>query len=234
MRALLTDLDRTLTGPDLRLGPAVRERLAELRRHRVAVVVVSGRTLPHMLALGLDEACDGIVAENGGIVCLPREHIYEVLDPGFADLARRALGPLASSFEWGRALASGPRNLAEAASKALDRAGVRHGLSFNAEEVMLLPPGVDKATGARRALARLGIGVASTAAIGDGENDVPMLRLAKLSAAPANAAPEAKAAAQVQLTAGHDEGFLLFTAAILEGRRRTARARATRAEPGIL
>lgn len=226
MKAILTDLDRTLTGEDLLLGDDVRARLRELREGGVPVLVVSGRTLPHMLAMGLDKECAGIVAENGAIVCLPQRQVYEVLDPHFAEKAQKALGPMKDAFTWGRVLASGRREIAQEASARLTAAGVAHTLSFNAEEVMILPKGVDKAAGATRALSHLGIKASSVAAIGDGENDVPLLRMAKLSAAPLNAAAEAAKVADVNLTGAYEQGFLMFSQVILSGARRRSRGAA--------
>lgn len=211
-RCVATDLDRTLTGEDLRLDPLALARIEALRRAGVLVVVATGRRLEELLEMGLQARVDGLVAENGAIVCLPGDQVMETTGAAFADAARAALGDLAGAFAWGRVLGSGPRGLAEEASVRLARAGVPHALSFNAEEVMLLPEGVDKARGLARCLAHLGVDPGACWAIGDGENDVPMLRLAALGAAPANAVPEARAAADVLLAASHARAFLDLTA----------------------
>lgn len=214
-RCLLTDLDRTLTGPDLVLDVRALERVRALRGAGVRVAVVSGRTLEHMMGLRLHEAVDGLVAENGAVVCVPGAETLEVHGHGFREAAQAALGSLASSFHWGRVLGSGPRALAVEAGRRLRLAGVPHHLSFNAEEVMLLPEGVDKASGARRALFHLGIRPEDAWAVGDGENDIPLLRLAPVSAAPANAPREVREVATVLLVTEHSEGFLDFTRPLL-------------------
>lgn len=213
---VLTDLDRTLTGPDLKIDERALERVGELRARGVAVVIVTGRPMTYLLVHGLDRACDALVAENGGIVSIPSRRVFDVREPSFVDRARRALGPLAKQFGWGRVLASGPRELAREATTLLSEHSVPHSVSFNAEEVMLLPPRVDKASGALRVLDRLGARPETAWAIGDGENDEPMLRLVGRSAAPANAVPLARAAARVQLRGAYADGFLEFTAPLLE------------------
>jgi hydroxymethylpyrimidine pyrophosphatase-like HAD family hydrolase len=210
-RCVLTDLDRTLTGRDLVPDVRALERIHELRTRGVRVVVVSGRTLEHMMDLGLHKAVDGLVAENGAIVCVPGAETLEVHGQGFRDAARDALGPREASFRWGRVLGSGPRALAEDATARLRAGGVAHAVSFNAEEAMLLPEGVDKASGARRALFHMGLEVEDAWAVGDGENDIPLLRLAPVAAAPANAPQAVRDAATVLVLSEYSQAFLDFT-----------------------
>ena len=213
-RAILTDLDRTLTGPDLALDARIPPRLAMLRARGIRVVVVTGRTLEHVVAMRLAEFSDAIVAENGAVL-RHANGMVEVEAHDFAQRCRDALGPLAVRFHWGRSLASGPRELAPACAHLLREHHVAHGASYNAEELMLLPPGVDKATGARRALAKLDLTLRDAVAIGDGENDVPMLLTAGDSAAPANAHAAARAAAKRRLDGAYADGFLELSDLIL-------------------
>lgn len=212
-RCIASDLDRTLTGADLRLDPAALTRIDALREAGVRVVVATGRRLDELQAMGIDARVDGLVAENGAIVrVLGRT---ETAHAEFAGLARAALGRLADAFHWGSVLGSGPRRLAQEARERLAAARVAHTIEFNAEEVMLLPEGVDKAAGLRRCLARLGIAAEACWAIGDGENDASMLRLVALGAAPANAVPAARDAARVRLASSYSRAFLDLTAPLL-------------------
>ena len=61
----------------------------------------------------------------------------------------------------------------------------------------LSPPGVDKGVGLRRLAASLGIGMERVIAVGDGDNDLPMLAAAGLAVAVGNAAPEVLSVADV-------------------------------------
>src|SRR5262249_12791578 len=63
------------------------------------------------------------------------------------------------------------------------------------EAVMVLPSGVSKESGLRQALGRLGISPASTVAVGDGENDQPLLACVGAGVAVANAVAEGTAPA---------------------------------------
>lgn len=189
--ALATDYDRTLTDPDLRPVPEALRALADARRAGKRVIIVSGRDLP-FLEEHLGAYADAIVAENG---CLVRGPDGDVLaTAGKWDL-RGCLAPLGLPIEYGEHLASLDVNEAARAREALARAGLHADLVPNRDRVMVLPRGVDKAAGLRRALALLGVDPARTAAAGDGENDVPMLLAVGYGIAVANAVDELKGVA---------------------------------------
>lgn len=210
-RCIFTDLDRTLTDEDLVLDPTALERIRDLRHQGIRVVVATGRRFDDPHAARLLRDLDALVAENGAVVCTPEENRVVVSHPEFADDARAALPELVGHFHWGRVVGSGPRALAQRASDVLARAGIDHAVEFNAEEAMLLPPGVDKATGAAACLRAWGLDAADAWAIGDGENDVAMLEWAGMGAAPGNAVPAAAAAADVRFVAKYARAFLDLT-----------------------
>jgi Cof subfamily protein (haloacid dehalogenase superfamily) len=60
----------------------------------------------------------------------------------------------------------------------------------------VLPPGADKGLALARLVEMLGLSLSGTMAIGDAMNDLGMLHAAGIGCAPANAAPEIKAAAR--------------------------------------
>src|SRR5438067_12736811 len=63
---------------------------------------------------------------------------------------------------------------------------------FNKGSVMVLPSGVNKATGLTAALAELGLAPEHTVGVGDAENDHAFLSLCGCGAAVANALPALK------------------------------------------
>lgn len=210
-RCIVTDLDRTLTDEHLVVDPAALDRIHELRLRGIRVVVATGRRFDDPHVARLLRKLDAVVAENGAVVHLSGQNAVHVMHSDFAQVARAALGPLAGRFDWGRVVGSGPRELAADASARLAKGGVQHAVEFNAQEVMLLPPRVDKATGAMTCLREWGIQAADVWAIGDGENDVALLKWAGLGAAPGNAAPQVTAIARVGLVASYSRAFLEFT-----------------------
>ena len=70
----------------------------------------------------------------------------------------------------------------------------------------ILPPGTSKGAGLQRVLDELGIPPENVLALGDGENDVEMLRMAGIGVAMANGMPEAKQAADYVVSSNDDDG----------------------------
>ena len=78
-------------------------------------------------------------------------------------------------------------------------------MSSTVNDLELMPPGVDKGLGMRKLADHLGITTEQIMAIGDGGNDVDMLRQAGIGVAMANACQEAMAAADHVLAYTNDE-----------------------------
>jgi hydroxymethylpyrimidine pyrophosphatase-like HAD family hydrolase len=197
-KALACDYDRTLTDAGLQPHPGALAALREAQRAGLKVLVVSGR--PLALLRGVVPFADAVVAENGAVTW---RHGQEWRAPWPA--RERVLSLLGQArrgheHEPFRVLVSLRRAEAGDLEQVLGEAWAQVQTIPNVDSVMLLPPGVDKATGMRAALEGLCIAPADAVAIGDGENDVPMLRAAGLAAAPANAVPEAKAEARLLLS----------------------------------
>jgi len=85
------------------------------------------------------------------------------------------------------------------------------------EYVEVNGPGVDKGVGLRELATALGVALQSTLAIGDGLNDVPMLRSAGWGAAVANAGAEVRAAARWVSAHGYGAGVAEIVAHFLDG-----------------
>ncbi|MEO7002478.1 MAG: HAD family hydrolase [Ktedonobacterales bacterium] len=78
--------------------------------------------------------------------------------------------------------------------------------SFGLSELTLFSPTSSKGAGLTRLAQRLGVPMAQTLAIGDGVNDILMLRAAGIGVAMGHAAPEVRAAAQVVTATSIDDG----------------------------
>jgi len=77
---------------------------------------------------------------------------------------------------------------------------------LNKGAVMVLPAGVDKATGLAAALRRLDIAPHRVVAVGDAENDHAFMRACGCSAAVANALQSVRDEADIRLTRDHGAG----------------------------
>ena len=80
---------------------------------------------------------------------------------------------------------------------------------------MLLPTGVDKAAGVRRALEELGRSERNLIAFGDAENDLPLLALAEVGVAARGAVPSVAAAADERLSHPGGAGVAHYIEALL-------------------
>jgi hypothetical protein len=195
--ALACDYDRTLTDAQ---GAPQPEALAALDRARgrgLKVVVVSGRPLG-LLQKAVPMA-DAIVAENGCVQWRPGalwRAPWKERARALAALGRAGVRAEHAPFE---VLVSLDRERGAEALRILGPLAYGMALIPNVDRVMLLPRGVDKGAGLLAALEGLGIPPERCAAVGDAENDVPMLQVAGLGAAVANAVPELRAVADVQL-----------------------------------
>jgi hypothetical protein len=99
---------------------------------------------------------------------------------------------------------------------------------FNKGAVMVLPAGVNKATGLLAALRELRLSPHNVVAVGDAENDHSFLKLCEFAAAVANALPAVKDVADLVTTADHGAGVAELVAAMIEHDLAGSRARAER------
>ncbi|MGA8604845.1 MAG: HAD hydrolase family protein [Thermoplasmata archaeon] len=187
--AVAVDLDRTLLPPD---GTAVRAAsrvLSHVQRMGLQVVLVSGRE-HSVLSTFADRLghVDGLVAENGAVVEVPLGGRVRVIGRSTGVRVRQRLARARwTQVEYGEVVASLPRAMRPKVVAVLK--GLQVDIVPNVDRVMVLPKGVSKATGMQLALAALELSARPFAAIGDGENDLSLLRTATLSAAVRNAQP---------------------------------------------
>jgi hydroxymethylpyrimidine pyrophosphatase-like HAD family hydrolase len=88
---------------------------------------------------------------------------------------------------------------------------------FNNESLMVLPEGVDKASGLAAALSALGLPASEVLGVGDAENDLPFLAACGLSAAVANALPALKAEADLVTEGEEGDGVAWLIGRLLDG-----------------
>src|SRR5207302_1347052 len=84
--------------------------------------------------------------------------------------------------------------------------GLELQIIFNKGAVMVLPTGVNKATGLAAALPELGLSPHNVVGVGDAENDHAFLGLCECSVAVANALPALKEAADFTTRGDHGAG----------------------------
>ncbi len=223
-----SDLDRTLIRPNGGVTPTGRSALRAACALGLKTLLVSGRELrelrPFVRSLRF---LDGVVAENGAIVEAPLGSTTAVRGRAVARAVRRRLASVPDlEIRAGEVVVSVPVGARRSVTGALRGLPVR--LIANVDRLMVLPRGVDKGSGTRLALRRLGLGRSGYAAIGDAENDLALLRGARLSAAVRNAEPAVRAEADFRCRRRYDAGVLEFVRGPLSER---AAARPTQPGP---
>ena len=126
--------------------------------------------------------------------------------------------------------------------EAIRELGLELQVIFNKGAVMVLPSGINKATGLDAALAELGLSPHNVVGVGDAENDHAFLARCECAVAVANALPSLKDAADVVTRGGAGAGVVeLIERAARRRSRRWRRGRArhdialgTRADGGAL
>jgi hydroxymethylpyrimidine pyrophosphatase-like HAD family hydrolase len=208
--AVAIDLDRTLLPPD---GTAVRGAsivLSRVQRMGLRVVLVSGREHSVLGSFsGRLKHVDALVAENGAVVEAPLGGRVRVVGRSTGVQVRQRLTRAGwAEVDFGEVVASVPRAMRSKVVAILN--GLRVDLVPNVDRVMVLPKGVSKATGMQLALAALDLPARPFAAIGDGENDLSLLRTATLSAAVRNAQPRVLESVDYVCRASFGEGVAEF------------------------
>ena len=90
--------------------------------------------------------------------------------------------------------------------EAIRDCGLELQVIFNKGAVMVLPAGVNKATGLRAALAELNLSPHNAVGVGDAENDHAFLNICECAVAVANALPAVKERADIVTFADHGAG----------------------------
>jgi HAD superfamily hydrolase (TIGR01484 family) len=181
--ALACDYDGTLAHDGKVDGPT----LAALERARASgrrLILVSGRERPDLeRTFGHLELFDRAVLENGALLYHPAAKSERLLapapPPAFADrLKQLGVAPLAV----GRAIVATWRPHEHAVLEAIRELGLELQVIFNKEAVMVLPSGVNKASGLAAALGELGLSPHNVVAVGTRRTTTPCWSCA--SAAP--------------------------------------------------
>jgi len=205
---LATDYDDTLA-TNGRIAPEVIDGLRRLRAAGRRVVLVTGRELNDLLNVCPEvELFERVVAENGAVVYRPATGETLLLaDPpprAFCDLLRRKGVP----FSAGRVIVGTHVPHEEQVLEAIRKLGLELQVIFNKGAVMVLPTGVNKATGLQVVLDDLRLSPARVIGVGDAENDHAFLALCGCGVAVANAIPSLKKEADLVTHAKSGRGVL--------------------------
>ena len=207
--ALCTDYDGTVADHG-KISPETCAGLRRLAASGRKAVLVTGRQLDELL-----EVCPEIdlfayvVAENGAVLYEPSSKVVTLLakrppDAFYQALAARNVEPVAL----GRVIVATWEPHDKVVYETIRDLGLELQVIFNKGAVMVLPSGVNKATGLTHALKVMGISPQEACGVGDAENDHALLGFCGGAVAVSNALPTLKEVADFVTRADHGAGVV--------------------------
>jgi hydroxymethylpyrimidine pyrophosphatase-like HAD family hydrolase len=217
LKALATDYDGTIAFHGF-VEESTSRALFAFQEAGKKLMLVTGRELPELLKIFPAAAkFDIIVAENGGLLWFPdgrRELLGPEIERPFVDCLRaRGVHPLSV----GHCIVGTQSTYRGPIQEIIDETNAPLQLIENKGSLMILPRGIDKASGLRAACRALGITPHEVAGVGDAENDQVFLAICGHSAAVANALPALKERVDFVSEFKHGTGVEEFMARVLCG-----------------
>lgn len=207
--ALATDYDGTIA----HFGQVDEPTLAALKRLKESgrtLILATGRELDELIEVfpGID-AFDLVVAENGALLYWPKTKEERLLaDPPPAEfveaLGRRGVTPIST----GRAIVATWEPHESAVLEVIREMALELQVIFNKGAVMILPSGVNKATGLAEGLEALGLSPHNVVGVGDAENDQAFLAFCECAVAVENALDTVKERADWVTALDHGAGVV--------------------------
>ena len=204
---LVTDYDDTLATGGV-VSASTADSLARLRTSGRHAILATGRRLKDLLEIcPCLDLFSYVVAENGAVVYEPKGRETTLLadpmpDQFVAAMRAAKINPL----EIGQVIVATRTPHQDTVLRLIQELGLELKITFNRTAVMVLPTGVNKASGTKVVLRKLGLSPHEIVAVGDSENDHSLLQLAECPVAVANALESIKDAAAVVTKAAAGDG----------------------------
>lgn len=208
-KVFATDYDGTFAHH----GVAEPETIAAIERLRTTgrkAFLVTGREVEDLrTTFDRFDLFDVIVAENGALLYYPKSGEFQTLFPAppktFADELRAAgVTPLSV----GHVIIATLEPNDTVVLRVIKQLGLELEIIFNKGAVMVLPSGVNKATGLKAALRECGFAADDVVGVGDAENDHAFLTYCACGVAVANALPSLKEHADIVTRGPHGLGVV--------------------------
>ncbi|HEY5741180.1 MAG TPA: HAD family hydrolase, partial [Terrimicrobiaceae bacterium] len=217
-QALATDYDGTIATDGV-VDEPTRLALVRLKSANVRTFLVTGRELRDFGEMqGFLPIFDMVIAENGAVLYDPATGETRALAPPppaafLAELTRRGVNPLGV----GISIVATREPHETTVIEVIKDLGLELQVTFNKGAVMILPAGVNKASGLQAALESFGVSPTSVIGVGDAENDHAFLELCGLPVAVANALPALKEKAALVTTHSAGAGVTELIESALRG-----------------
>ena len=190
------------------------------------LVLVTGRHLPELKSIFPRlELFQCVVVENGALLYRPETDEESLLCEPPPERLLTELRNQEVPFQLGRGIVATWEQYREIVVNAIHRLGLDLQTILNKGAVMVLPSGVDKASGLKAALGEIGVRPENVIGFGDGENDLAFLEICGLSVAVGNALPALKAQVDIVTKRTHGAGVAEVIEQLLQGDLETCEAR---------
>lgn len=215
--ALATDYDGTIA-TEGRVNETTYYALKRWQQTGRKLILVTGRRLDGLYdVFPQAKSFDCIVAENGALLSFPiigEEKLLGSTPPEslIEALRQRQVEPL----KVGRGIISTEIPHDTTVLEVIEELNLPWQISYNKGAVMLLPNGVDKDLGLRTALATMNLSPDEVVAVGDAENDLPLLQLCGLSVSVNNALPMLKEVSDWVMTKSCGDGVIELIERLLQ------------------
>ncbi|MDQ6734308.1 MAG: HAD family hydrolase, partial [Nitrospirota bacterium] len=207
--ALAADYDGTLA-TDGRVDAETVAALEQLIASGRKLILVTGRQLDELLEVFPQiSLCARVVAENGALLYRPATREHKALGQSPPESFVQALqARLVSPLSVGHSIVATVHPHETTVLEVIRDLGLELQVIFNKGSVMVLPAGVNKATGLMAALLELTVSPHNVAGVGDGENDHALLSLCECGVAVSNAVPMLKETADLVTQKDHGAGVV--------------------------
>ncbi|MGE3541245.1 MAG: HAD-IIB family hydrolase [Candidatus Tectimicrobiota bacterium] len=188
--ALACDYDGTIA-QDGQVADSTIAALVRLHHTGRKLILVTGRELDDLRRVFTRlDVFDRVVAENGALIYTPATQEEKILgerppEDFIRELLRRGVGPTSV----GRVIVATWEPHETTVLETIRDFGLEFQVVFNKGAVMVLPSGINKASGLSATLAEMGLSPHNTVGVGDAENDHAFLSLCECAVAVANALP---------------------------------------------
>ncbi len=207
--ALACDYDGTLAKDGV-VSPQTIDALERVGASGRKLILITGRLLEDLqMAFPRLDLFTYVVAENGALLYNPADSTEKLLGEApprqfIQALRERGITPLVA----GRVIVASLHPHEKTIVDVIAKLGLELQVIFNKGAVMVLPTGMNKATGLVAALQELKFSAHNVVGIGDAENDHSFLSLCECSVAVANAIPSLKEQADYTTKAENGDGVI--------------------------
>lgn len=215
--ALASDYDGTLASQGL-VNEATIDSLENFKKSGRKLILVTGRCLKDLKEVFPQlPMFDLVVVENGAVLYDPSTKeetpIAAVPPDSFINALQLAK---VTPLEIGKVIVATWEPNEAVILDIIRKLGLEHQVIFNKGAVMVLPPGVNKATGLDAALHKLGLSRHNVVGVGDAQNDLAFLTSCECGVAVSNALPSVVEAADIITEGARGEGVSQLIAKVLD------------------